>query len=186
MSIEAVTNTPDNPIVQIDRKMFARIEEQQSTVAFTSERLQKAAKDHKDAKNAHDSAMETLTAMVRNMIRVVNGEGSDTPLFDNMNDAIDQATSDPIVSKLVARMLDHQLTHVNALIVAGYDEDQRNKLTAYLDALDLRVQAEAARVNAEAEGQTEGLPEVPDAPEMPAFLAPVEISDEEVGGAAAV
>lgn len=176
-------NTPDNPIVQIDRALFARIEEQQERVGETDRKLKLAAEEHKDAKKAHDTATATLTALVAAMVRRVNGQPSDTPLFDNMNDAIDSATSDPIVTKLLERMLHHQLTHVNALIVAGYDEEQRNELATYLDALDLRVKAEAARVNAEAEGQTDNLPEVPEAPEMPAFLAPVEISDEEVGAA---
>lgn len=185
MSTDTVANAPDNPIVQIDRKMFERIEDQQLRVNRTELALRSAAEEHKEAKKAHDNASATLTALVAAMVRRVNGEtdGAALPLFDNQTDAIDAATKNPVVSKLIDRMLGHNLTHVNALIVAGYDHEQRQELTTYLDALDLRVKAEAARVNAEAEGQTDDLPEVPEAPEMPAFLAPVEISEEEVGGA---
>jgi hypothetical protein len=172
---ETAINTPDSPIVHIDRAMFARIEEQQQTVAFTDGKLRKAAEAHKDAKKDHENALETLKALVGAMIRRVNGEpeGAALPLFDNQTDAIEAANADPIVSKLVSRMLDHGISHVNALIVAGYDEDQRNELAAYLDAMDLRK---------EALGQPEGFEPVPDVV-VPAFLVEQEISEEEVGGA---
>jgi hypothetical protein len=174
--VQAIVNTPENPIVQIDRAMFTRIEEQQQRVGETSTRLIRATNEHKDAKKAHDSATETLNGLIAAMVRKVNGisDHAPTPLFDNMSEAIDAANSDPVVQKLLNRMIDHGISHLNALVVAGYDEAQRADLAAYLDALDLQLKAETARANAEAEGQTEGLPEAPPAPEVPAFLVPQE------------
>lgn len=168
-----ITNDPENPIVNIDRRLFARIEEQQIRVSETDIRLRRAAEDHKDAKKAHEAATTTLTALVAAMVRKVNGEPSDTPLFDNMNDAIDAAESDPVVTKLLSRMLDHGISHVNALIVAGYDEAQLNELSTYLDAMDARKVALQ---------QPEGFEPVPEV-EVPAFLQPdatPEVTDQEV------
>jgi Arc/MetJ family transcription regulator len=175
---ETIVNTPNSEIVHIDRAMFARIEEQQATVAFTDGKLRKAAEAHKDAKKDHENALETLKALVGAMIRRVNGEpeGAELPLFDNQTDAIEAANADPVVSKLVSRMLDHGISHVNALVVAGYDEEQRNELAQYLEAMDLRKDRLA---------QPEGFEPVPEVV-VPAFLLPQEdeaITDSEVADA---
>lgn len=172
----ATAATPDPNAVLIDRSMFERIEEQSERVRQTETALKQAAEEHKEAKKDHEAALLTMTGLVNAMIRRANGEPSDTPLFDNMNDAIDSATSDPIVTGLVNRMIDHGLTHINALIVAGYSEDQRDELRKYLDSLDVRKAALA---------QPDGFEPVPEV-EVPAFLQPQEereIGDEEVSGA---
>lgn len=172
----ATTATPDPNAVLIDRSMFDRIQQQALAVTETETKLKSAAAAHKEAKQTHESALLTMQGLVNAMIRRANGEPSDTPLFDSMTDAIDSATSDPIVTGLVNRMIDHGLTHVNALIVAGYSEDQRDELRKYLDALDRRKAVLA---------QPEGFEPVPDV-EVPAFLQAQEereIGDEEVSGA---
>lgn len=191
----AATATPDPNAVLIDRSMFDRIQQQALAVTETETKLKSVAAAHKEAKQTHESALLTMQGLVNAMIRHANGEPSDTPLFDNMNDAIDSATSDPIVTGLVNRMIDHGLTHVNALIVAGYSEDQRDELRKYLDALDER--RFALKVSTEMPntvGGVEATVEIPPVPDMPAFLQPQdaqpqgteperEIGDEEVSGA---
>ncbi len=176
MSETATTTAPtvlDPSMIAIDRSLFKRIEDQTERVTETENALKRAAEEHKDAKKAHEAATMTLTGLVNAMIRRANGKPSDTPLFDNMSDAIDSAASDPIVTTLVNRMIDHGLTHINALIVAGYDEAQRDELAKYLDALDRRKAAL---------DQPDGFELVPEV-EVPAFLQPQEISDHEVSSA---
>jgi hypothetical protein len=145
--------------VHIYRKTFDRIEGLKKRVAETTVLLDRAAREHKEAKSAHDTAQTNLAGAVSDMLDEVNGV-SKLPLFDNQTDAIAKAEADPIAQKLLTRMLDHGITGLNVLVVHGYDEAQRNQLAAYLDAMDERKAAEAA-----------GTPLLTDAPELPAFLA---------------
>ncbi len=160
---------PD-PQVHIHRKTFERIEGLRKRVAETTVTLDRAAREHKDAKSAHETATTNLSSAVSDMVNEVNGI-SKLPLFDNQTDAIARAEADPVAQKLLSRMLDHGVTNVNALIVAGYDEAQRNELAAYLDALD-------ARKKAESEGAWGS--HLPELPEMPAFIAPGVQSEDEI------
>lgn len=159
-----------DPQVHLHRTTFERIEGLRKRVAETAVSLERATKEKKEAQGAFDSAQMNLSAAVSDMIDEINGV-SKLPLFDNQTDAIARAESDPIVQKLVERMLEHEITHVNALIVAGYTEDQRNELAAYLDALDERKHAEAMAADMAKQPlslQVEVmLPPIPDAP---AFL----------------
>jgi hypothetical protein len=152
------TAAPD-PQVHIHRKTFERIEGLRTRVAETTIALDRASREHKEAKSAHETAQSNLSVAVSDMLDEVNGI-SKLPLFDNQTDAIAKAEADPVAQKLLARMLDHEITHLNVLVVAGYSEDQRAELAAYLDALD-------AWKAAEAEGQSELL----EPPTPPAFLA---------------
>lgn len=172
---EVPVNDPDNPIVQIDREIFARIEEQQTRVGETARSLSAAAEEHKEAKKAHESALSTLTAWVAAMIRKVNGipDHAPLPLFDNQTDAIAAAQADPIVQAFLNRLIDHGVTHLNLLVIAGYDEGQRHELETYLNALDARKVALA---------QPEGFEPLPEVV-VPDFLVPQEpepIADQHV------
>lgn len=169
----AAVTTPD-PLVHLNRKTIERVDNLRKRVSETTVTLDRAAREHKEAKSAHESALTNLSTAVSDMLDEANGVVR-FPLFANQSEAIASAQADPIAQKLLTRLIDHGVTNVNQLIVAGYSEDQRNLLAAYLDALD-------ARKKAESEGQAE-LPELID---MPAFLiadstAPV-FTPEEIEG----
>lgn len=147
------------PFINVNRKTIERIEGLKKRVAETTIALDKAKREHSDAKSAHDSAQTNLSSAVSDMLDEIHGV-SKFPLFDNMSDAIAKAEGDPIVQQLVARMLEHDITNVNALIVAGYNAEQREELTKYLDSLDARKSAEAQN----------GQPLDSEPPAPPAFL----------------
>jgi len=75
---------------------------------------------------------------------------------------IPDSIADRVVKALLNRLIDHGVTHLNLLVIAGYDEAQRHELETYLDALDARKAALA---------QPEGFEPLPEVV-VPAFLAP--------------
>lgn len=146
-------------LVSIHRATFTRIEGLRKRVAETTIAEDRAKHAHKDAKIALEAAQMHLSTAVSDMLDEVNGV-SKLPLFDTQTDAIARAEADPVAQKLLARMLDHGITHLNVLVVAGYTEDQRGELEEYLDALDERKESQA---------------ELLDPPTAPDFLAEVPV-----------
>jgi hypothetical protein len=162
------TPTPTDTQVHMRRATFERIKGLRTRVAETTVTLDRASREKKEAQEAFNAATMNLSSAVSDMLDEINGIAK-LPLFENMSDAIAKAEADPIAQKLIARMLDHGITSVNTLIVAGYDEAQRLELATYLDALDAHKQAEAS-----------GAAQLPELPALPAFLAPGAQSPEEI------
>ncbi len=154
---------PNQETVTITRPMFERIEDRRKEVAENESRLNRIAEDHKAAKKAFDASRDTLDALVSEMIRVVNGGPSDLPLFDNMNDRLEEAQKDPVAQTLLDSLITHGYTDLNLLIVHGYTEAERGELAAYLDSLD-RLQAWEEMPIVEAGERPDVLPE-------PAFIS---------------
>jgi hypothetical protein len=165
-----MTSQPD---VHIRRTTFERIEHLRRRVAETTVTLGRASREKKDAQEAFNAATMNLSSAVSDMLDEVNGVAK-FPLFDSMTDQIAAAQADPVVQKLITRMLEHEITSVNALIVAGYSEAQRHELATYLDALDAHKQAVA-----------NDAPQLPELPGVPAFLAPADVSPADIEALAA-
>lgn len=160
--------------VKILSSRFDRLNELQDLVTVRHDKVAELTADLKEAKKAHESARVSFENEVTRLLKHVKGV-DDLPLFANMNDAIDKATSDPTVDRLMRRLLEHHFDNVNILIVAGYTEAERNELTTYLDALDVRA---AALAQVEAGNLEVAVPAVPD---MPAFIAPQEVEVQTAG-----
>jgi hypothetical protein len=156
----------DSRLLEVDPKRFGALSDMRKGVNEALVRFNVANEDAKAKKKIYEAAR---TAFEREFDRfVANVNGEDLPLF-SQRDVLDRAHADPVVMKLVDRLLSagHD---VNAIIVAGYSQDERAQAEKYLDQLD----ADAAAV-ASGEGGTFDV-------EVPAFLlpqplTPIEIAD---------
>jgi hypothetical protein len=119
-----------------------------------------AAEDAKSKRKAMEGAREIFESTFQRIVR-----RDDLPLF-NQSELLDRAQSDPVVMKLVDRLLaaGHD---VNAILVSGYSQDERAQASAYLDAVDHLTSGE---------GEHDPVPEPP-AFLLPQPLTPVEIAD---------
>jgi hypothetical protein len=141
--------------ILLEEKAFAVLVDMRQRVNETLARFNAANEDAKSKKKAYEASRE---AFEREFDRLVaKTRGKVLPLF-SQSDKIEAANNDPIVRRLVERLIDagHD---VNALVVFGYTELERNQVTAYLDARD-------AHAKARADGTNGDLPDV----EVPAFL----------------
>lgn len=152
---EPVTDTAEtkpSDDLTFDRQLFEEVERLSGEVARCKGDFDRKNDAAKTAKKALDAAHDSHDTAVRRFILKARGlNDAPMPLFENQSEAIARAEADPITQKLVQRLLDHQITHVNALVVYGYDAEQRRQLEDYLDALDAKADVT-----------------------IPAFLAPLE------------
>lgn len=143
--------------VTIDQNRFAALIDMRERAVEALAQWNTAKLTAKDKHNAYENARETFEREWDRFVKSTRGE--DLPLFSSMADAVDAAKSDPVVTKLVERLIARG-HDVNALIVHGYTEEERNAVTFYLDGLDT--------VDRMKEVGDEPLPEI----EVPAFLVP--------------
>ncbi len=146
--------------VPVDEKLFAQVIEQHARVAEARSQFNTARETAKSKKLALDGALETFETMFKRLANTTNG--SDLPLF-SMSDAIAKAEADPVVMGLCKRLVDAG-QDVNALIVAGYTEEERNRAAEYLDTRDELI----------ANGHD------PNAAVLPPFLMPPDLTAVEV------
>lgn len=125
-----------------------------------------SAEETKSKRKAYEGAREIFETTFDRIVRRAKGE--DLPLF-NQSELLDRAQADPVVMKLVDRLLGagHD---VNAILVSGYTQDERAQAEKYLDELDgnkkVEESGEACRIDID----------------VPAFLlpqplTPIEIAD---------
>lgn len=142
---------------ELDPKLLSTVVEYHAQVEEARREFEDAKERLKSRKNRLESLQESFETAFRRLIT----KGGELPLFANQSEMVEAANNDPVVSSIVDRLLERGFD-VNAVLVAGYTEDERNEVIAYLDAAD-----------AVAEGDQE--------PEPPAFLTPqltaVEIAD---------
>lgn len=161
---ETARPTSSNPLLEIDPGKFAALCDSRARVIEAQAKYNTSKLDTNAKKKILDAANE---AFLRDFDRFnANVRGEDLPLF-SQSELLDRAQSDPVVTKLVDRLLGagHD---VNAIIVAGYTQEERAQASAYLDAVEA---ANAA-----------GEPPVLDTIDVPAFLlpqplTPIEIAD---------
>jgi hypothetical protein len=158
---EAATVAVPEKLYQEVCSQAARVDEARSTYNVANERA-------KGAKKYLEAAQETLESLIRRF----TAPESDLPLFQNQSDAIAAAQADPVVTKLVERLLARG-HDVNAVIVFGYTEDERNQVAKYLDVMD---ENDAARAKAEGTDETATIVDV----EVPGFLVPEPLTPIEV------
>lgn len=151
--------------VVIEEAKFAALMEMRTRVKDSLVSFNAAREDAKAKGKIYEAARSTFEREFDRLVRSTKGD--DLPLF-NQSELIERAQADPVVMKLVDRLVGRG-HDVNAILVAGYTEDERNQASAWLDALDAKDAAEA-----------DGHEYVADMPEMPAFLAPQELTALEV------
>jgi hypothetical protein len=160
------TTTPDRQesrLLEVDPKRFGALSDMRKGVNEALVRFNVANEDAKAKKKIYEAAR---TAFEREFDRfVANVNGEDLPLF-SQRDVLDRAHADPVVMKLVDRLLAAGFD-VNAILVAGYTQDERAQASAYLDAVDHLTSGE---------GEHDPVPEPP-AFLLPQPLTPVEIAD---------
>lgn len=157
-----MTDTPA-PTVIIEESRFTSLVDLCTRVNRAKAEFDDAAEEAKSARKAYEAARETFEKEFDRLVRATQGE--DLPLF-SQQDVLDSANADPVVSKLVDRMLARDLD-VNNLVVSGYTEAERNQLSQWLDAMDAFDAA-----------PQDGVEMVK--PEMPAFLVPQPLTPVEV------
>lgn len=154
--------------VAVPEKLYQEVCTQSARVDVARSTYNVANERAKGAKKYLEAAQETLESLIR---RFTTPE-ADLPLFTNQSEKLDAANADPVVSKLVERLLARG-HDVNTLIVFGYTEDERAQVAKYLDILDAN-EAEFARV---ADGSETATIETC---EVPAFLVPQPLTAIEV------
>lgn len=157
--------------VRILTSRFDRLNELRGLVDRREQEVDGCQRDLKEAKASLEAARQSFDRETRRLLDFVKGV-DDLPLFANMSEAIDAATADPVVDRLMRRLQDVGVDHVNILIIAGYTEEERGQVTQWLDALARRGQALADL----ASGKDVV---VPSEPEMPPFLKPQTPDSEE-------
>lgn len=163
------TAAPSSSVVEVDRNVLATVADMHERVAVARAAYNTAKVIMKDKKQALENAQESFETACK---RLMAGPPPELPLFTNQSDAIAAANADPVVTKIVERLLSHG-HDTNALLVAGYTADERQQLLAWLDAMD-RYEAECEDLANEPEAI------VPEAPEPPAFLTPDPLTAIEV------
>jgi hypothetical protein len=163
MSVDVTPSELDPKVLNTVVKYHSEVEEARREFEDAKERL-------KVKKTRLEALQESFEAAFRRLIS--GAQAGELPLFANQSEVLDRANSDPVVSALTDRLLARG-HDVNVLVVAGYNEDERAAVTAYLDTCDLN-DAAIARVA--------GTDEVADvvAVEVPAFLIPQPLSSIEI------
>lgn len=143
---------------ELDPKILTTVIEYHSEVEEARREFEDAKERLKHKKNRLEAMQESFEAAFRRLIS--GAQAGELPLFANQSEMVEAANADPVVSSIVDRLLgyDHD---VNAVLVAGYTEDERHQVVAYLDAAD-----------AVAEGD--------EMPEPPAFLTPQPLTPIEI------
>jgi len=151
--------------VTIDEGRFETLVDIRRRVNETLARWNSSKEQAKSDGKTYEAARSEFEREFDRLVRAAHGE--DLPLFANQSEAIEAAQSDPVVTKLVERLLARG-HDVNTLIVFGYTKEERNLVARYLDALDMRQQLEDANE-----------PNLPDV-EVPIFLVPQPMTAVEV------
>lgn len=159
---------PESKLLEVDPGKFAALSESRARVNDALVKFNVANEDAKAKKKIYEAARTAFERDFDRFVQNVNGE--DLPLFANQSEAIERAKADPVVTKLVDRLL-HNGHDVNALIVMGYTQDERAQASAYLDALE-----ESAKSVVEGPEGTNGTIEVPPFL-LPQPLTPVEVAE---------
>lgn len=146
--------------IPVDETRFAAVVDMKTRVDEARARYNTAKADAKDKKEALDQAQETFEREFDRLVK--NTRGEDLPLF-NQSELLERAQADPVVSKLVERMLALG-QDTNHVVVYGYTEIERQQLATWLDVMD-------------------GVKDGEDAPEPPPFLAPQATEAEGEDGA---
>lgn len=168
---EAATETaPVTQPAHLDDKDFATLTDLHARVIEARARFNSARDDAKAKKATLESSQDTLETFLSRII--LRTKGGDLPLFDHQSDAIAKAQADPVVTKLVERLL-HYGHDVNSLIVMGYTQDERAAASAYLELLDKNA-AERARAM-----EANEIADQVDV-EVPAFLIPQDLTVIEI------
>lgn len=121
--------------VTIDPNRFAALIDMRERSIQALAQFNTAKATAKDKHKAYEAARDTFEREWDRFVRSTRGE--DLPLFSSQTDAIAAAQADPIVAKLVDRLISRG-HDVNALIVHGYTEEERNWAAQYLDLMDER------------------------------------------------
>lgn len=151
----------------ISDKDFAVLIDMRTRVEEARVRMNAAKENAKALTKAHDGAREVFEAQFDRIVRRAKGE--DLPLF-NQSELLDRAQADPVVMKLVDRLLANG-HDVNAIIVAGYTQDERHEAEQYLDAMD-----EDKKLREESGGTAANVIDIP-AFLLPQPLTPIEVAD---------
>ena len=152
------------PTVTVDEKLFQEVKRQHARVLEARGEYESSREETKRYKASLEGAQSTLEVLVRRLTSTAD----DLPLFKNQSEQIEAANADPIVRKIVDRLI--SLGHdVNALIVMGYTEEERGQVLVWLDVVD-----QVVRDTPECD-----TPVLPDPPAflLPQPLTPVEIAD---------
>lgn len=158
-----VQERPENKLLEVDPSKFQALSESRGRVNDALIKFNASNEDAKAKKKIYEAARAAFEREFDRFVQNVRGE--DLPLF-SQSEILDQAKRDPVVTKLVDRLLHHGFD-VNALIVAGYTQDERAQASAYLDALDAGKAAHDAG---------DAVPVV----DIPAFLTPQPLTPIEV------
>lgn len=151
--------------VVITEKDFAVLVDLRERCEEARTRFNAAAEDAKSKRKAFEGAREIFETNFDRIVRRAKGE--DLPLF-NQSELLDKAQADPVVMKLVDRLIAAGFD-VNAILVAGYTQDERAEASAYLDAL------EAGKAQHDA-GEAAPVIDVP-AFLLPQPLTPIELAE---------
>jgi hypothetical protein len=156
--------------IVLTEKDFATLVDLRQRCEEARARYNSAAEDAKSKKKAFEGAREVFETNFDRIVKRTKGE--DLPLF-NQSELLERAQADPVVMKLVDRLLANG-HDVNAIIVAGYTQDERAQASAYLDALDAVV---GRVVTGEAsDSLADSVVDVP-AFLLPQPLTPIELAD---------
>ena len=163
------TAAPSSSVVEVDRNVLATVADMHERVAVARAAFNTAKVIMKDKKQALENAQESFETAFK---RLMAWPPPELPLFANQSDAIAAAQADPVVTKIVERLLAYG-HDTNALLVAGYTADERQELLEWLDAMDQHA-ADVAAAHEDADAVQA------DAPEPPAFLTPQPLTAIEV------
>jgi hypothetical protein len=152
----------DVRMVTIDEGRFETLVDIRRRVNEALARFNGSKEQAKSDGKTYEAARAEFEREFDRLVRAAHGE--DLPLFANQTDAIEAAKSDPVVTKLLERLLGRG-HDVNALIVAGYTEEERNEVAKYLDVMDRNDEKIAAVAGTEQVAEVEPV-------DVPAFLTP--------------
>lgn len=159
--------------IVLTEKDFATLVDLRQRCEEARARYNSAAEDAKSKKKAFEGAREVFETNFDRIVKRTKGE--DLPLF-NQSEQLDRAKSDPVVTKLVDRLLGYG-HDVNAIIVAGYTQDERHEAEQYLDRLDARKKRLETEIVTDDEARELAETTVPPAFLLPQPLTPIELAD---------
>lgn len=131
MSVEV--NPADlNPELLADVVHFhAQVEEARRECEEARERL-------KARKTQLEALQESFESAFKRLLN--QAQSGQMPLFANQSEVLERAQADPVVQQIVHRLIAYGID-ANAVLVAGYTEDERAAVTAWLDACDTANEA---------------------------------------------
>lgn len=166
---EPASQPSESRLLEVDPKRFAALSDMRKGVGEALVRFNVANEDAKAKKKIYDAARSAFEREFDRFVANVNGE--DLPLF-SQKDVLDRAQADPVVMKLVDRLLGagHD---VNAILVSGYSQNERAEAEKYLDTRDAWDEA-----GKRGEGiGADALEPAPPSFLLPQPLTPIEIAD---------